>query len=206
MSATMTAALRALREGQWTFDQFARHTARDWRLLAHYLLRRWRVPEAVEPADVEQEMLVECWRAVADWSPEGGAPIAKYVVFRSVAAAKGWIHKQRAAHKRRDKSPSRHPLAEAKVGRGEDSLLDQLTSAPDQEAVLAAKERFEEVRRRARTARELCSMDALVKGGGTVDGAAEVLWADVGVRRRCRLNSRSDARRAVWRATSKLTA
>ena len=53
--------LEKLREGQTTFAAFAASTGADWRRIAEHLYRRWWVPEGVESADVEQELLVSAW-------------------------------------------------------------------------------------------------------------------------------------------------
>lgn len=197
--------LDRLRQGEADFGAFAGATATDWRLLSHWLMRRYSLPPAVDAEDVQQEMLIECWRSVPLWRPDGGQPLKKWTVYRSVGQAKEWLHKQRNAYKRRNKSPSRHPLAFAGLSENEVELIDYWTfSEPTQFEHIVSKQAIGAALGRCRTDREHYCVVAVIEARGSIDGAVEWLYSDVNIRRRCRFGSEADARRAIWRTAGRV--
>jgi DNA-directed RNA polymerase specialized sigma24 family protein len=197
--------LEKLRDGEASFAEFAAGTANDWRLLSFWLLRRWSLPPAVSEEDVQQEMLLECWRSVPLWSPDGGQPLKKWVVYRSVASAKEWLHKQRNSYKRRGSKASRFPLAFSALTEREVDLIDYWAfRAPTQETNLFRREVLSATLGRCRSDRDHYVVVAVIEAMGDIEGAVEWLYSDVNIRRRCRFGSRADARRAIWRTASKV--
>src|SRR5689334_18110604 len=108
----MTIRADKVRRGQQSFDAFAKETWSDWERLAQYLLRRWRVPAAVELDDVRSELLLAAWRAISKYDPaRGGMTLDKFVVWCAISRAKRWIHRQRRAHNKSCREESRHDLS-----------------------------------------------------------------------------------------------
>ena len=195
--------MERLRGGEVGFDAFARNTAEDWWLLSCWLARRWPTPSAVAPEDVQQELLIECWQSVPLWLPDGGQPLKKWVVYRSVSSAKGWLHKQRNAYRRRDTSPSRHELPFSSLTDGETDVVGfWAVREPTQERDLELRESMRNAVARCRTDRDHYCVVAIIEARGDIDGAVEWLYSDVDVRRRCQFGNRADARRAIWRTAS----
>lgn len=121
----MKVELEALRDGRVSFDAFFAQTVPEWRRLAKYLLARWPVPDAVDVEDVVQELAVAAWQFVGRYDPERGTPLQRYVVYNAVDKAKKWMHQQRAAYRRDDRSPSRHALNATSLDETRDPWLEQ---------------------------------------------------------------------------------
>lgn len=111
----MKVELEALRAGRVSFDGFFIQTRHEWRRLAKYLLSRWPVPDGVELDDVMQELAVAAWQFVGKYDPERGTALQRYVVYNAVDKAKKWLHKQRDAYRRDDRSPGRFAVSESKL-------------------------------------------------------------------------------------------
>jgi DNA-directed RNA polymerase specialized sigma24 family protein len=184
MSRTIARALERLRAGG-TFDEFERTTRRDWDRLVNYLYRRWQLPAGVEPEDLRQEMLLASWEAAVAWDPGRSVTLKTFVVWRSVTAAKHWLHKQRAAGKHGDHAPSRHPLAYAALG------VDDLVQAEESEQfrLAAARDGLSKFLAAATPEEHQCLLAVLE--AGSVSQAVDSLF-EAGVYRR-----KPTARKAV---------
>jgi len=90
--------LHALRDGRVSFADFWHATRNLWRFMSARLLRMRDPGIGVSEEDVEQEMILECWRIVGKWDPERGVPIDRYVLFGSSARASKWLDAQREAN------------------------------------------------------------------------------------------------------------
>lgn len=131
----MQAELAQYQRGDLTFDEFARATHKTWVAFSVHLLGRWKASPAVAPEDLQQELLVACWRCVPKWDPARSA-LLKFVVYNCMDKAKKWLHKQRNAYRRDDKSPGRFPVALTSLGLEpyqEEKLLEIVSVAPLQE-------------------------------------------------------------------------
>ncbi len=89
-------------------------------------MRRWRTPVAVDQEDVEQELRMAGWAAVASWDPGRNVPIDRYVTFQAIDKAKKWMHRQRDALRRDDKAPGRFAitLASMRVRHGAEADME----------------------------------------------------------------------------------
>jgi len=86
-----------VKNGEASFDAFAKATMRYWRRAAADLLGRWDHPAAVDEDDLVQEMLLAVWRAIQQVDPERGDP-RRRIVFSAAKSARRWLHRQRGAH------------------------------------------------------------------------------------------------------------
>lgn len=137
--------LHALREGRVSFDEFWRATRNLWRFMAARLLRARNPGIGVGQEDVEQEMVLECWRVVPRWDPARGVPIDRYVIFNASAKASHWLDAQREACQgaRLADNPTRAPrlgsldTIEREVG-GTSALERGRDREPSPEAVVDA--------------------------------------------------------------------
>lgn len=145
----MLAELQRYQRGEIPFDDFARLTHKTWVAFSVHLLGRWKAPPAVAPEDLQQELLVTCWRCVPKWEADK-APLLKFVVYNCMDKAKKWLHKQRNAYRRDDKSPGRFPIALASLGLepyAEERLLGCLANDCDQEFAMIRRETILSVER-----------------------------------------------------------
>lgn len=65
MGNISTETVRAVRDGRVRFDDFARRSWEDWQRIARYSLRRWGLVGKVDSDDVQQELLLGAWKAIA---------------------------------------------------------------------------------------------------------------------------------------------
>lgn len=110
--------VRDFREGKLTFAQFRRCTETDWRKMAAHLMRRYKTPPSTSLDDVVQELVIGCWIATEQWKP-GGMELAAFCVWRANNHAKKWMHRERAAKRRSDRSESRLMIPFSALGDGE---------------------------------------------------------------------------------------
>jgi DNA-directed RNA polymerase specialized sigma24 family protein len=102
--------------------------------MATKMLRRWSAPEAVEPADLEQEIMLAAWRAWSTWKPgRGGMSRQAFAICTGRLAAQRWLHVQREALRRDGRAPSRFALAHTSLG--DDVVLDRAVPAGQDLAV-----------------------------------------------------------------------
>jgi hypothetical protein len=207
MATRMAAALRALWEGEITFQRFERETRRDWDKLAGKMWGRWQLPAGVSEDDVRQEMLLGAWKAVAKYDPARGVGLANYVVWEACNRAAKWLHGQRKAKRRDGKSPSRHALTmgalrvdvDGELGASEAFDLFQHTD-PDQEQRTDHALVMSQVEGMAATPLDLDAVRSWVRAGGDVVEAGVELWLDAVARADHGLRSPRQAVRAVERA------
>lgn len=200
MTTRMKEQLEKVVRGEQGFAAFAKATREDWRALAKYILCRWSCPDAVEQADVEQELLLGAWRALRTFDAGRGA-LHGYVVFMAVTAAKRWCHEQRNAHRRRDTSTPRFPMALSRVDL---QVEDVLVAPARQEEHVYRREVIERIMAGASRRERLCIQTLLERG--SVEQAAQVLYADATLRRSLRWNSEADARRSMRQALNVMEA
>lgn len=208
----MEELLLALRCGRVSFALFERRTRPVWNALAENLLRRWKGPVAVSVDDMRQELIVGAWIFVAHWDPKrlgpDGKPVSveRYVVFNACDKAKKWLHQQRNAYRRDDKSPSRIERNFTSFRRGgeqedhvEERMLAQLGS-PDvtAEEALAQREALKAAVPRV-PLRHRPAMLAVAQTGD-IDLAAEQLVQSPYAFAVLNIHTVADARRAVVRA------
>ena len=90
--------LQAYKAGRGQYEQgfasFLARCKREYFLMSMALYRRYRsrLPEAVEPRDIEQQMLLETHRAIGKFDPSRGTTIAQYLVFNIHAETKKRIN------------------------------------------------------------------------------------------------------------------
>lgn len=174
----MKCELQDLRAGKISFDQFALGTADEWDRLATSMWNSWRknIPPTVSTEDIRQEMLLHAWQAVGKWDPERGTPLEKYVVFNACAKAARFIHTQRAAKRRSDKSESRHPMAFSTIRETDEWVEAVLADSPqDPGELLDARHSFERKAREA-TGMDKAALRAVELSGGNLLEAAGLLF------------------------------
>ena len=204
----MQRELALLRAGAIDFADFARRTHAHWDRMAAALMRRWPLPAGVERTDVVQELLLAAWDLVPRWDPERGPTLLHFVAWNASVRAKKWLHKQRNAKRRDDRSPSRHALAFGSfVGEDDDpERWDRmLQEAYDAERLLEWREGLVE-----RVASALTGIDAqvlllLADARGDLDAAAAALYSEPRVRLALRLGNEDAARRVVRRVARTVT-
>lgn len=199
----MNAEINRVVSGEWSIDRFLRATASQWEALARYLHRRWSCPEGVTAEDVAQELRVAAWVAILRWDPTRGVTATKFVLWQASTAAKKWIHKQRAALRRSDRSPSRHAVAVATMSpEAEAAVFDRLVADwSEVEAVPGI--RFDEVVRDLGEADRQIVLDVVETGD--VARASERLWARSDTCIEHRIGSQVAATARVRRLVSRVT-
>ncbi len=179
-----------LARGEQTFDQFARETMADWDRIAAYLMRRWRVPQAVEQTDVLNELLMQAWLHVRKFDPARGLSPERYVIYSAISRTKRWMHRQRRARGCRDES--RHELTFAELGIAEDLR----TCEPGQEAVVERELELDRLIVECDSLRERILVTAVWHLGDARE-AANAVYSDPELRQACRFDSRREAARAA---------
>jgi hypothetical protein len=181
-SGKLAVALLRLRRGEISFDRLVAQTRADWRRLAEYVHRRWPLPPSISPDDVEQELLLGAWEAVGKWDPERGVALQSYVIWNAIARAQKWLHKQRRAGKRYGAAPSRHDLPLSTFSAEREPTLVCATEA-DQDAACMASEVLSEAIRECWSDLEAAALTALILCRGSLEEAADKLFADAWARR-----------------------
>lgn len=149
--------------GGGTFETFMRETSAYARSYAERSARRMRLPECVQIGDIVQEFYLRAWQAGTNFDASRGTSPGKYILMGAYRNANVWLHKQRGALARDVRSPSRHALAfsslpsscsdEDEPGSVEE-ILGMVSDTPDAEALVAARERVEQL------LQGLCSAEA----------------------------------------------
>jgi len=137
----MKASCRRLQAGEIDFDGFARETAARWQSLARMLIRRWRPPATVTEEDVVQELLLGAWRYRPKFDPARGVALERFLIWNACTEAKRFLHRQRQAHKRSDKSESRNavPLSQLlRPDEDESRMLEGILGAGSGEGAIEA--------------------------------------------------------------------
>lgn len=206
-----------LRQGQISFDRFARMTADYWKAQAVKQLARWAHPTDVAPEDLVQVMLMEAWIRSTTFDPAKGgtAPAAygRYLVWNAIDKAKKYLHRVRGAAGARYNAPSRYarPFSSFVVDGEDDSFLPQRIERAVSFDPTVQVERCMDVDvltdqaiQRAPDDATACALAALKLSGYDPDQAAERLHRD----RYCRvvheLPTRLSAERLIERVIAAL--
>lgn len=189
----MQTHLEALRRQEITFDQFARRTATDWTRLAGKLYMAWRknLPVGVELDDIRQEMLVHAWQAVGKYDNQrGGMSLKRYVVCVAWLKAVRFVHEQRNAKRRDDKSESRHPVSFSElVKESQEDWTEVLLSVSDNtEDLIDARARYDRALHKADGV-NLYALVALRMSAGDIPAAGDILFDDAALRLKARWGS-----------------
>lgn len=90
--------LQAYQAGGWLYERgftsFLARCKKEYFLMSMAIYRKYRtrLPEAIEPQDIEQQMLLETHRAIGKFDPTRGTTIAEYLVFNVHAETKKRIN------------------------------------------------------------------------------------------------------------------
>ncbi len=201
----MEEVLLAMRSGRLSFAEFERRTRPIWTNIAQHLLRRWRAPVSVSVDDVRQELIVHAWIFAGHWRKELNVTITRYVQFNAIDKAKKWLHQQRNAYRRDDRSPGRieRPVSSLNLSEyAEEHLLDALAHEPSQEESLATRQEVLALAKRA-SPEHRPALAALARTGDP-ELAARHLLESTAACIAFRLESVDDARHAVTRAIHSL--
>lgn len=201
----MEEVLLAMRSGRLSFAEFERRTRPVWTNVAQKLLRSWRSPLAVSVDDVRQELIVHVWIFAGHWKKDLGVPLSRFVMFNAIDKAKKWLHQQRNAYRRDDRSPSRfdRPVSTLNLSEyAEEHLFDDIATAANQEEALTQRE---EMLAKAYDAEpEHRPALAALARTGDVELAAEYLHQSTPACLALGLESIADARHAVTKAIHSL--
>lgn len=201
----MDEVLLAMRSGRLAFAEYERRTSPIWTNIAQHLLRRWRGPLAVSVDDVRQELILHSWIFAGHWRKELNVSISRYVQFNAIDKAKKWLHQQRNAYRRDDRSPGRieRPISSLNLSEyAEEHLLDSMAHEPSQEESLATRQ--EVLALATRAAPEYRPALAALARTGDPELAARHLYNSNAACIALRLESVDDARHAVTRAIHSL--
>lgn len=212
LDKAMRDLLMAVRCGRASFALFERRTRHFWRAMADHLLRRWRGPISVSTDDMMQELLLGAWIFVGHWDPKRLGPdgepveIGRYVVFNACDKAKKWLHQQRNAYRRDDKSPSRiernfssyRAQGDDEGGDVEELLMQRLATQSTAEEICCHRESLFIAAARAPIEHRPAML--AVAETGDLDLAAEQLSKSPAAFALLNVQSVTDARRAVVRA------
>lgn len=95
-----------------TWPEFLASRQREIRSLARSMVRRWKLPTAVEEGDLEQEMLLGAWQGWHAFEPgRGDMRRDLFALYRARQQVQRWINDQRNAARRNSKAPGRYPEA-----------------------------------------------------------------------------------------------
>lgn len=197
-AAVLSRDLTELQKTGGSFGDFCKATANEWHRLARYLLRKWPTPAGVGVEDVEQELMVEAWRAFHRFDAErdNGKGIAGFVIWNATTHAKKWIHAQRGALRRSDKAQSRFPLAYSQVSETGDPSTDNRLAVDGSDVEACRNKVLAEVLERLQPSdREIVA--EFVETAGDVDRVARWLWGSPDRRLDHRIGNEADARKIV---------
>lgn len=136
---------RELREFVKTndFTKFYTSTHEEWIRIAKYLLRRWECPPSVDLEDIVQEMSLAVITVLPNFNPDKGITLERFIVWNACDRAKKWMHGQRAALRRSDKSGSRFPIPASYLNEWREE--DKLVISPKQIGEVNAMEVIEKI-------------------------------------------------------------
>lgn len=199
---TYTASIQALHAKTISFSQF--HTASKpyWTGLARQLMRRWVSPIAVELADVEQQLMLAAWSVVDSFDSTRSPDLARYVTYNAMYHAKRWIHAQRGALRRSDRSPSRHPV----ILKDPDNLGLMVEQSSQQEEVALTHHEILVAAARAYTEPNDQLIFETVVAAHSTTIAADHLYSQAEVRLALQLDSQKHARRHVMAVAQRIHA
>lgn len=207
----MDEVLIAMRTGRLSFKEFEKRTRPVWTNIARSLLRRWKGPIAVTDEDLLQELILHAWIFAGHWTPgtctANGQPvtIGRYVTFNAIDKAKKWLHQQRNAYRRDDRSSGRmeKPVSSMNLTEyAEEHLFDDMAHMATQEDLLAERETVLALATRA-DPEHRPALAALARTGD-LELAALQLRQSSAACVALRLETLADARHAVSRALHSL--
>lgn len=93
-----------------SWAEFLRQRRGEIRSLARGMVRRWKVPAAIEQADLEQELLLGAWQGWHAFE-EGRGDMRRdlFALYRARQQVQRWVNEQRNAPRRDSKAPGRYP-------------------------------------------------------------------------------------------------
>lgn len=191
-ATTLDERLEAVRLGAMTWDRFFFESRADWHRLAAYVLRRWRMPAAVQVEDLVQELMLGAFEVARLWEP-GRADFGRFVRWNAMVRAKKWAHRQRNALRRDDKSPGRFPVTFSTL-----ESVPEEASEPTQERDFERIERIGHALASVEIAEPRCIL-TLIEAGGSLDKAAQTVYEDQSLRQAVGVRTKSGARRVVGR-------
>lgn len=195
----MQADLEKLQAGG-SFDEFARRTRRTWQSMALKLLQRWQCPTDVGVEDLVQEMLLAVWIMLPKYDPSRGKTLSQFVIWNSVNRAKKFVHRQRGAKRRDDKSLSRHPIAMSSMADPKVPYEERIEFEADQEREVEKSKMVERVCPNART---FAIGRLVVKNEGDIEAALDELFAGPSARTH-RIGSRAEAQAIAYTVLNKI--
>ena len=207
----LESAMRALWAAEITQQEFLKRTRVYWRAVARGIFSTWRkkLPAWVEPADVEQELMMVVLRTIPLWDPERSSNVRVYVTWCAVHRTQRELHRWRGALLRGNeaRNPSRFeaPLSRLPGVRRESDEAAQERAIerslpaqpPEQEQRAEAAERFSSLLRRCQTPREALVLLALRQVDGETARAAALLFESFAARVECELEDEEHAREVV---------
>jgi len=179
--ARKISANELLRRAKPVFHAFALHS-----------MRRWSTPVWLAVEDVEQEIMLEAWRVIENYSSDIGVvkdvTLRHYVAYNAYAAAKKKIHTARLGkrpHRDEGKARSRFEItASMFVAQGcEDSQhetpIDRASSPPEQEDAVGRRNFFERIAQTQTGPKSIICLMALAEvAGASVEAAGLALYSD----------------------------
>lgn len=180
----MQAELEALARHEIGFNEFVRYTNSDWNRLSMMIYQRWRrkIPLGVGLEDVKQEMLFGAWKAVDEFNPRRSSSLQRFVIFRACAITTRYLHKQRAAKRRSQNAPSRHPILFSAIDSATEEWLEALVvDDGDPIEVIDARHQFDRMVDNA-SGVALFALVALKQAGGDLRVAGELLYDETMIR------------------------
>lgn len=125
-----------------TWQDFVSRYRRQITGVARQIERRWRAPQAVEVADLEQEIMLAAWVAWQRWEPNrGGMSREAFALCSGRLDAQRWMHQQRNAPRRSGKAAGRYPASASTFG---DAGLPDVAQLPGQEFAVLFSEAIRE--------------------------------------------------------------
>lgn len=190
---TMETELRQLRNGEITGDEFVRRTKKDFANLTRVTYRRWDLPAAMEPEDVQQELLLRTFEPkpqsgktlLEKWDPARCAKLSRYVVFNAMADLSKSLQRQR--------EKGHYALAYSTLGEEEEDRTDHGEVASQSETALDAKLLLKKAQGRMKPSERL-ALRVLVRSEGDVEEAAQAIDRSVPWSIACDVGSVDEAR------------
>lgn len=205
--------LRAFERGE--VDASAVLADVEWSKVAESVRKRWSLPGDVELSDIEQEMRIGAWQALADYQA-GRSTFENFVMFRAHATARRFINKTRG-------TPGSVKGDELKLGRFFRNMSD-LTAAraavtgdfsADESSAddwPAPEPEHDDSRARENIMRRLSRCDAVTQTAvlafideGDSEKAARVLFLSRSFRRQARVKSEAETQEFIL-ASARLVA
>ena len=217
--SNLATQLFRVRSGEIDFGEFVSNTQKEFRRMAVYLMKRWTAPEWFTADDVIQELYIGVWHYVWQWEESRGTTIDRYITFNVMHKAKRALHVARGVpiSGRPDFEPSRFEktvgsLIDGSALDGEKWMASILSNPPmAEENLIDQQDRKISVA----TALKMCETTSeryvvlAIREAGSIDDAAEVLYADIDHRIALRLDSEESAEKFVlqqaWKVAQRVS-